>query len=119
MEMCIQNIMILYRKKYSTEDKTEKAVQWSNYDIGNEVDKPEAEMIKVDLDDEDLFKFDVCGMSKDQYDQYVDACKEKGFTDEKNQKDDRYSANNEQGYSITLEYDYDDYEIEVRVSKEE
>lgn len=106
-------------KKYSTEDKTEKAVQWSNYDIGNEVDKPEAEMIKVDLDDEDLFKFDVCGMSKDQYDQYVDACKEKGFTDEKNQKDDRYSANNEQGYSITLEYDYDDYEIEVRVSKEE
>ena len=41
------------------------------------------------------------------------------ITDEKNQKDDRYSANNEQGYSITLEYDYDDYEIEVRVSKEE
>lgn len=105
-------------KKYSTEDKTEKAVQWSNYDIGNEVDKPEAEMIKVDLDYEDLFSFCVHGISMSQFDEYVEMCKERGYTKNAVDQEGWYDSDREDGYSVLLDYDDDDYKMDVTVRKD-
>ncbi len=93
-------------KKYSMDDKTEEAQYWSKSALGSVVPKPEAPIIKSDgMDDEDDFMFDAYGMTPEDFNSYVDSCKEAGFTVDASEFDNFYSADNSDGYNVYMNYD--------------
>lgn len=55
-------------------------------------------------------------LSKDDYQSYVEQCKEKGFTVDYSSSDDYYFANNSEGYRLSVDYDADRRMMDVSVS---
>ena len=104
-------------QKYSLESDSEEAVQWTEKEIGTEIDKPEAEVIKVTLDLDDYLCFDVYGVSESQFEEYIDLCKERGYTKDADKDEDYYDAKRDDGYSVSIDYDQTDCIMDVSVSK--
>ena len=104
-------------QKYSLESDSEEAVQWTEKEIGTEIDKPEAEVIKVTLDLDDYLCFDVYGVSKSQFEAYIDLCKERGYTKDADKDEDSYDAERDDEYSVSVDYDQTDCIMDVSVSK--
>ena len=98
-------------KKYSTEAETETAYQWSQTDLGSKIPKPDVKVVEGGSDDEDIFMFDAYGLSLEQFDAYVEECKELGYTVDSSSHEGFYSADNAEGYNIYLYYDEEDYSM--------
>ena len=91
--------------KYSAEEKTEPADQWTTTDLGTRIPKPESPVIERGYDRENRFTFDAYGMTMDQFNAYVEKCKELGFTVDETGFEGYYAADDTEGYDITLHYD--------------
>ena len=91
--------------KYSTEEKTEPADQWTESELGTKIPKPEAPVIERGFDQESMFTFDAYGMSMEQFSAYVEKCRELGFTVDENSYEGHYSADNPEGYDVRVYYD--------------
>ena len=98
--------------KYTLDNEIEKAYQWTATDLGNQIPKPETEIVEAGVDDEDTFMFDAYGMSLEQFNAYVEACKEQGYTENASSSDGYYTADSADGYSVNLSY----YEEDGRMS---
>ncbi len=92
-------------KKYSSESETEIAYQWSQTDLGNKIPKPDVKVLESGRDDETIFMFDAYGLSLEQFNSYVEECKNLGYTVESSSFEGFYSADNAKGYNIYLFYD--------------
>lgn len=101
--------------KYSFESKTDVAYQWSQTNLGDMVPKPDTKIVETSISDDLSFVFDACGMSLQQFNDYVSECIEMGYTVESNSYEGFYSANNSDGYSIFLNYDEDDCTMKASV----
>ncbi len=112
-----KNILENQLQKYSLESDSEETVQWTEKEIGTEIDKPEAEVIKVTLDLDDYLCFDVYGVSESQFEEYMDLCKERGYTKDADKDEDSYDAERDDGYSVSIDYDQTDCIMDVSVSK--
>lgn len=55
-------------------------------------------------------------LSKDDYQSYVEQCKEKGFTVDYSSSDDYYFANNSEGYRVSVDYDTDRRMMDITIS---
>mgnify|MGYP004458963801 CR=1 FL=1 len=106
-------------KKYSTEENSEIAYQWSQTDLGNKIPKPDVKLIEVGRDDESDFTFDAYGLSLDQFNAYIEKCKELGYTVEPKSFEGFYSADNAKGYKVRLSYHEYDCSMYVVVSAPE
>lgn len=108
-------------QKYSSEDY-KKAVEWSDSDISKLLPKPNSRVVGVGYDEEDDFSFEAYGVSKEEYESYVEDCKDEGFIENDHQDDYsgycEYEAENKDGYSISIRYTSDEEcmkgEIETR-----
>ena len=98
--------------KYTLDNEIEKAYQWTATDLGNQIPKPETEIVEAGVDNEDTFMFDAYGMSLEQFDAYVEACKEQGYTENASSSEGYYTADSADGYSVNLSY----YEEDGRMS---
>ena len=54
---------------------------------------------------------------KKEYNNYVNDCKKKGFTENYYGTDDQYSADHADGFSLRLSYNSTDKEMSIRISK--
>lgn len=70
----------------------------------------------ISSDREDYLSVYVGKLSKDDYQSYVEQCKEKGFTVDYSSSDDYYFANNSEGYRLSVDYDVDRRMMDVSVS---
>lgn len=104
-------------QKYSLESDSEEAVQWTEKEIGTEIDKPEAEVIKVTLDLDDDLSFDVYGISEAQFEEYINLCKERGYTKDADKDEYSYDAERDDEYSVSVDYHQTDCIMDVSVSK--
>ncbi len=98
-------------KKYSTEDKTEIAYQWSATELGNKIPKPDVKVVEAGRDDDIIFMFDAYGLTLEQFNAYVEECKALGYTVDEGSFEGFYSADNAEGYNVYLSYDEDDYSM--------
>ena len=99
------------------DEKTEKAIYWTQGTFKDKLPKPKAQVIKKDyIDNKKSFSFVACGLTKDDYDSYVDKCKKMGYTVDADNFDDSYYAKNSEGYKIDIRYDADDFELNVSIS---
>ena len=106
-------------KKYSTEAETEIAYQWSQTDLGSKIPKPDVKVVESGRNDEAIFMFDAYGLSLEQFNAYVEECKELGYTVEPGSFEGFYSADNAEGYNVYLHYDEKDHSMSGTISAPE
>lgn len=97
--------------KYSDElsvhlDAPEKMEEfvWPEYGLAPILPKPESTIGKIIYDNSDSFSIHVGNMSIEDFNNYIEACQNKGFTVNHNKSENYYNAEDENGYEITLRY---------------
>lgn len=109
--------MIINQKNIQKMKKLKKLSNWTKGTFKDKLLKPKAQVIKKDyIDNKKSFSFVACGLTKDDYDSYVDKCKKMGYTVDADNFDDSYYAKNSEGYKIDIRYDEDDFELNVSIS---
>ena len=76
-------------------------------------------MVESGRDDEKIFMFDAYGLSLEQFNTYVEECKELGYTVEPLSHEGFYSADDADGYNVYLYYNERSYSMDVSVSAPE
>lgn len=77
--------------------------QWSDGDLASLISKPNAQVISC-TEDSTTFNFTSYGVSKEQFEKYVQACKEKGFILDVSNWETYYNAKNENDYELSIDY---------------
>lgn len=87
------------------EAEKDSMYEWSNSRICSRLPKPDFKEVKISYDNEDYsFFFFAYGVSREGYEAYIEACKEKGFTDDVSSGDFWFTASNADGYYVSLNY---------------
>ena len=81
-----------------------KLHEWSEYEIADKL--PEMDFVEVELsgDDEDRVHYHAYGVTSEDYVAYKEAAISAGYTNEVLETDDWYTADDAEGYSISLDY---------------
>lgn len=98
-------------KKYSTEEDTEIAYQWTKTNLGNKIPKPDVKRLESGRNDDEIFRFEAFGLTLEQFNAYVEDCKKLGYTVEPLSHEGFYSADNKEGYNIYLYYEKSSYSM--------
>lgn len=105
-------------EKYSYDDVSKDVYEWSGSALAKKLPKPELPIVQITSDDKDTFDFSAYGVNNNNFNEYIKACKKKGFTkNQDNEYDDRYTAENQDGYSIEIHYDSDEETMNVTLAK--
>ena len=92
---------------------------WTDIVLGTVIPEPESNLGEIiGNTNESLFIY-VYRTSAVDYSEYVDACKEKGFTVEADQSEMSYSAYNADGYELSLFYDESKEVMDISVDAAE
>lgn len=94
--------------KYTMDDETVEAYQWSTTTLGDHIPKPDVQVVEVGQDDEMIFMFDAYGMSLEQFNAYVEECKAQGYTIDASNFEGFYTADNDEMYNVYLNYNKND-----------
>lgn len=79
-------------------------LKWSNSELAQMLPVPESTVGDIQQDDANGFNAYVGNTSIDAFNSYVQACEAKGFTVDANKTDKRFSAENADGYKLSVEY---------------
>ncbi len=79
-------------------------IEWPTSDLASMLPVPTTLKGEIIKNNYDLFSVEISKSSEEDYEDYVEACKDKGFTVDAEEEDEKYSAFNEDGYILTLTY---------------
>lgn len=80
-------------------------IAWPNSAAGNKLPVPKSTIGEFSFEREDSFFVYVGEMTKDDYNEYVEACSNKGFSVDYNKGDTYYQADDSDGWHIALTYE--------------
>lgn len=99
-------------QKYSWGDENGIEIyQWAEGELANMIPKPDVPSVKCSESEKSL-GFTSYGASKDQFKEYVQACKDKGFTSDTSDGETYYNAKNSEGYKLSIHYYADDERLD-------
>ena len=104
-------------EQYTLDTDKEVAYDWPDNPLSDLLPKPEAEYLENNWDYEDSYSFEVYGYTYEAYTNYLEQCKQSGFTRDVSETDDRYSAKNAAGNELEVRYDEDDRSMRVEIEK--
>ena len=104
--LCLFKINIADYEKYA----------WSEVALADVLPAPESPYGEIVSNSKSYLLFQVNKITVIQYNNYVEACKEKGFTIDEEIADDFFFAYNEQGYELSLNYYNNDNKMRVSLS---
>lgn len=78
--------------------------EWPDAELAQMIPSIEATTVEIRENEEDVFKCREYGATQEDYDSYVDLCKDKGFDIVDTEYDSWYVATNEEGYEIDVNY---------------
>lgn len=84
--------------------------KWPDSEIVKLLPVPKSNIGKIEHEASASFHIYVGKITKEDFNTYVDSCKEKGFTSDYSSSDDSYSADNPDGYHLSLDYYEDSWE---------
>ena len=96
----------------SLTDETMGQIKWPNSSIAKLLPVPKSLIGSIDYDSEDSLDVDI-QTSKSDYQEYVNECKNKGFTVDYTSYGDSYSASDSNGNEISLRYDEDENTMSI------
>lgn len=80
-------------------------ITWPTSKAGSQLPVPKSTIGKFSWEYDDNFRVYIGNTSKDDYNDYVKACSDKGFTVDYNKGDTYYYADNSDGWHISLKYE--------------
>lgn len=98
----------------SAEQSTEYI--WPDSTLAGMIPQPDSKYGKVTMENESLLDIDIYKISKDQFEAYISSCKDSGFTVDYTKMDKYYSAENEDGYSLSLSYNSEEKILNISIS---
>ena len=100
-------------------DESEDVYTWPDSAITKALPKPDVRYLMVSMENEDYLSLEAFGVSKDTFEAYVAACKEKGFDQDVDEDDDSFTASNGEGVKVDLRYISSDDQMYITADKEE
>lgn len=103
----------------STKDDSKQettAFTWPTNELAQAIPVADISSGEVDIDSDTLLVINWYKASLDDYNDYINQCKEAGYTVDPIEFDEYYSAKNEAGYKLGVDYEDDDKEIRIQVS---
>ena len=79
-------------------------ITWPDSEAGRQLPAPKSLTGKFSFEYDDNFFVYIGGTSRDDYNAYVSACRDKGFTVDYNKGDNYYRANNDAGWQVSIDY---------------
>lgn len=80
-------------------------LEWPTQGIAASVPAPKSKIGKIEWEHSDSFLIYVAETSKEEYREYVERCAEAGFNIDYDKDENYYRADNEDGYSIDIDYE--------------
>ena len=105
----------LFKLDYGNAEK----FAWSDILLADVVPEPESRFGEIIGNSSEYLSLYVYRTSAADYGEYVDACKEKGFTVEADQSEQSYYAYNADGYKLSLYYDESNSKMHIGVDAAE
>lgn len=87
------------------------AYTWPDSELGALLPEPESTTGEIGHESETSFSIDVCDVSVEQFNDYIDAVKDKGFTVDYSKSSDSFHADNDAGYSVSIYYALSDENV--------
>lgn len=108
----------------NTEKNAEKAerdneYRWPDSQLADMVPKPDSKYGRIVSESESSFYIKIYETSKNQFEDYVEECKDAGFTVDYSRQDSYYLADDGEGYSLSLMFDEDGEELTISLSAPE
>lgn len=94
-------------------DNDSSEFNWSNMSLGSMLPTPESTLGKNLINTEDYLSIDILDVTPEEYQEYVNGCREKGFTVEVSEYDTYYDAQNADGYKLMLYYFESNEELSI------
>lgn len=99
------------RKKYK---KVE--YRWPTSETVSLIPQPQSKYGKINSERKDYFSIDIYDMTNEQFEDYIDECKERGFTVDYTRLDGYYSAEDAEGFELRVYYDQKEKEMNIMLS---
>ena len=100
--------MVACGEEKNTKTEDYSTIDWSTIQLGYKVPIPESEMGEILGGSGSSFVAYIADTSMEQYSEYVDRCKEAGFTIDSTIRDDWFNAYDADGYHLLVTYEGDD-----------
>lgn len=98
-------IMIAYISASKREEESRKVeYSWPKSGIATLLPEPESEYGDINSDSETFFSIDIYEVSQNEFNDYVERCKEEGFTVDYHGSSSSYQADDAEGNSLSLYY---------------
>lgn len=99
----------------SVDEDEGETISWSNLILGEVVPQPKSDVGRLILNTKSSLSVYIGKTTTDDFYDYINACKEKGFTVDAEQLTFSFSAYNESGYKLSLDYTDSDKEMNICV----
>lgn len=99
-------------------EKAERAneYRWPDSQLASMIPRPESNHGRIVSESESRFDMNVYEISKEQFEDYIEGCKDSGFTVDYSRMDTYYLANDGEGYSLSLMFDEDKEELKISLN---
>lgn len=91
-------------------------LNWPTAGLATMLPEPGTDKGEVSMDSADYLSVDLEQRTEDDFNKYVEACKEKGFTVDYSSSSSSHFADNEDGYHLSLFYSEDEGEISIQLN---
>ncbi len=93
-------------------------ISWPTSGIASLLPTPKSNLGKIIIDSSNSFKIEIGNTSKEEFNNYVKDCQNKGFNIDYSNKEDYYYAKNNEGYTININY-IGNNRIEIMIEQKE
>lgn len=90
-------------------------IKWPDTPLVNRLPEPESKYGKVMNESSDAFSVRIGKTSRSQFDNYVDACMDKGFTVDYSKGSNSFDGDDDAGFSVSLFYYDDDNTMSISI----
>lgn len=102
--------------KFSSGEKSEK-IDWSDIILGSQLPEPPKNKGEIHENTAEKLWVDINKISDKQYNDYMEACKAKGFTVDSESDSTSYGAYNSEGYKLSLSHYGSEDEMKIELEK--
>ena len=106
-------LIIPYFSLYDTSALETEAIEWDNMALAERLPEPESNKGRIISNSSEELSVYIAKTSQNEYYDYVEKCKDKGFTVDANDSTSSYEAYNNEGYKLSLLYNESDKEQHI------
>lgn len=79
-------------------------INWPTTGIGSFLPVPKSNLGNINSDSSSTYRVHIGNMTMEDFNKYIEECKNKGFTEDFNKQEDRYYAKDSKGYRLSIQY---------------